>query len=385
MGRHLAANAISFLILGLIVLLGLITWGKDQYAGPGPLANTACFEVPSGSSFRRVSDRLADAGIISNATIFRIGANYQNRSDDLKAGSYLVEPGASMEEVVALVTSAGRSTCGSEVVYRIGVNSLTVQLREFDGAAGGYATRVEFSPETDAVPEEITEELAKAETRIRLAVAEGATNWQIAQALGKAEFLTGEVGELPEEGRLAPDSYEVRRGDSRASVIARMAEAQEGLIRAAWEEREADLPVESPEELLVLASIIEKETGVAEERGVVSSVFVNRLRQGMKLQTDPTVIYGITGGEGVLGRGLRRSELDRETPYNTYFIDGLPPGPIANPGRAALQAAANPDDTSYLFFVADGSGGHAFAETLEEHNANVARWREIEAERTEGE
>jgi UPF0755 protein len=160
-----------------------------------------------------------------------------------------------------------------------------------------------------------------------------------------------------------------------------MEDAQSIRLQEAWENRADDAPVETPEEALILASIIEKETGVAEERPLVASVFANRLRQGIKLQTDPTVIYGITKGEGVLGRGIRQSELRRETPWNTYVIDGLPPTPIANPGKAAIEAALNPDESDYIFFVADGTGGHAFAVTLDEHNANVARWRKIEAER----
>ncbi|MGB2200773.1 MAG: endolytic transglycosylase MltG, partial [Pseudooceanicola atlanticus] len=163
--------------------------------------------------------------------------------------------------------------------------------------------------------------------------------------------------------------------------IDRMETAQEVILEAAWVERADNLPYDTPEEALIMASIIEKETGVAEERDQVASVFINRLNQGMRLQTDPTVIYGITNGQGVLGRGLRQSELRGETPYNTYVIDGLPPTPIANPGRAAIEAAVNPSSTDFLFFVADGSGGHAFARTLAEHNENVARWRQIEAER----
>jgi UPF0755 protein len=202
----------------------------------------------------------------------------------------------------------------------------------------------------------------------------------VAEALRGVEVLDGEI-EVPAEGSLAPDSYEVVPGDTRQSVIDRMQEAQQVILAAAWEDRQPDLPIESPEEALILASIIEKETGVPEERGQVASVFVNRLRAGMRLQTDPTVIYGITEGRGVLGRGLRQSELRGATPYNTYVIEGLPPTPIANPGRASIEAALNPEETPYIFFVADGTGGHAFAETLDEHNRNVARWREIEAER----
>ncbi|MBZ0124221.1 MAG: endolytic transglycosylase MltG, partial [Roseovarius sp.] len=171
------------------------------------------------------------------------------------------------------------------------------------------------------------------------------------------------------------------KGDDRAALLERMTEVQKVRLAAAWEARDPDLPLETPAEVLILASLVEKETGVPDERGRVASVFVNRLKRGMRLQTDPTVIYGITGGQGVLGRGLRQSELRRATPYNTYVIEGLPPTPIANPGEASLMAAVNPDETDYLFFVADGSGGHAFAETLEEHNANVARWRQIESER----
>jgi UPF0755 protein len=170
------------------------------------------------------------------------------------------------------------------------------------------------------------------------------------------------------------------RGQERGALVAEMQTRQQSILAAAWASRQDGLPLASPEEALILASIVEKETGVADERPQVASVFVNRLRQGMRLQTDPTVIYGITRGEGTLGRGLRRSELDRTTPWNTYRIDGLPPTPIANPGRAAIEATLNPDDTPYVFFVADGTGGHAFAVTLADHNRNVARWREIEAQ-----
>ncbi|MGR3547140.1 MAG: endolytic transglycosylase MltG, partial [Roseovarius sp.] len=168
---------------------------------------------------------------------------------------------------------------------------------------------------------------------------------------------------------------------TRESVLTRMTEAQAVILAAAWQGRAEGLPLKSAEEALILASIIEKETGVADERRQVASVFVNRLNRGMRLQTDPTVIYGVTEGKGVLGRGLRQSELRGATPWNTYVIEGLPPTPIANPGRASIEAAVNPDSTDYVFFVADGTGGHAFAETLDEHNRNVARWRQIEAER----
>ena len=222
---------------------------------------------------------------------------------------------------------------------------------------------------------------AKSDTRFRVALAEGVTSWQVTESLKGMDVLDGTVEDIPAEGALAPDSYEVSPGDDRASVLARMAAAQETLLAAAWEARDADIPLANREELLILASIIEKETGVSSEREQVASVFVNRLNRGMKLQTDPTVIYGITKGQGVLGRGLRRSELRAETPWNTYVIPALPPTPIANPGRASLMAAGQPENTKFVFFVADGTGGHAFAETLDEHNRNVAKWRKIEAGR----
>ena len=204
--------------------------------------------------------------------------------------------------------------------------------------------------------------------------------WQIVDALKKADFLQGSLETVPPEGSLAPGGYEVERGTERGTVIAEMTEKQAAILAEAWAARAEGLPYDTPEEALIMASIIEKETGIAEERGQVASVFINRLQQGMRLQTDPTVIYGVTKGEGVLGRGLRQSELRRETPYNTYVIDGLPPTPIANPGLEAIKAAVNPEQTDYLFFVADGTGGHAFAQTLDQHNENVARWRAIEAE-----
>jgi UPF0755 protein len=211
--------------------------------------------------------------------------------------------------------------------------------------------------------------------------AEGRTSWEVVQALMAEDELTGEIAGIPPEGSLAPAGYDFQKGDTRESLLARMREQQERILAEAWESRAPDLPIETPEELLILASIVEKETGVAEERAEVAAVFVNRLRLGMRLQTDPTVIYGITEGQGSLGRGIRASELAAATPYNTYVIQGLPPTPIANPGRAAIEAAANPAISEYLYFVADGTGGHAFATTLEEHNANVVQWRRIEAER----
>jgi len=381
MWRHIASNAVTMLIIGLFLAGGVILWGKGQYTAEGPLSQAICLQVKSGSNFRRVSRDLEAQGAVSSASIFRIGADYADKTNQLKAGSFLLEPGVTMTEITDTITKGGASTCGTEVVYRIGVNRVSVQVRELDPATGRFAERAQFNPSEDDVPEIYTQTKAQGDTRFRIAMAEGVTSWQVTNALKGIDVLEGDPGAVPAEGALAPDSYEVRPGDDRATVLSRMAASQETLIAAAWESRDADLPIKTPEELLVLASIIEKETAVADERRQVASVFVNRLNKGMRLQTDPTVIYGITRGEGVLGRGLRRSELRRETPWNTYVIPALPPTPIANPGRASLMAAAQPDDSDYIFFVADGTGGHAFSVTLEEHNRNVAKWRQIEAER----
>ena len=293
----------------------------------------------------------------------------------------MVPEGASMAEIVDIVTRGGASTCGTEIVYRIGIRRTQVQVRKLDPATNRYVQTVAFVPAEEETPDAYTGPRAEQDARFRIALAEGVTTWQIVEALRAADFLKGEVTQMPSEGVLAPDSYEVRVGDSRASVLERMQVAQAEILDKAWADRAKGLPLSSKEEALVLASIVEKETGIAAERRQVASVFVNRLNQGIRLQTDPTVIYGITKGQGILGRGLRQSELRRKTDYNTYQIDGLPPGPIANPGKAAIEAALNPDDTDFIFFVADGTGGHAFAKTLAEHNANVTKWRAIEAER----
>ncbi|WP_127111741.1 endolytic transglycosylase MltG [Shimia sediminis] len=380
MWRHIASNAITLLIVVVFLLGGVILWGQSQYRAEGPLDSAICLRVDRGSNMSRVSQELEKQGAITNGSIFRIGSDYADKSDKLKAGSFLVPPGASMEEIADIVTRGGASTCGTEIVYRVGVTRQGVQVRELDPETGRFVEVAAFNPAEDEVPAVFTQVNQQPDTRYRISVAEGVTSWQVVDALKKIELLSGEVN-VPEEGTLAPDSYEVRAGDARSDVVQRMQAAQTVLVDAAWESRSDDTPLKTKEEMLILASIIEKETGVAEERRQVASVFTNRLDRGMKLQTDPTVIYGITKGEGVLGRGLRQSELRRETPWNTYVITGLPPTPIANPGRASLEAAVNPDETEYLFFVADGTGGHAFATTLSEHNANVRKWRQIEAER----
>lgn len=381
MWRHIVANFLTVLIVLLLAVGGAVSWAQRQYGGTGPLAAPVCLRVAPGDSFRKVSDALAAEGAISSGYIFRTGADLEGKAGSLKFGSYLIAPGASMQQIVEIVTAGGPSTCGSEVNFRIGVNATDVILRELDPATARYVERVKFDPAETAAPAEYLDAAGKPDVRLRVTLAEGATVWQVVEALKRADFLTGEVGELPAEGSLAPDSYEVTRGSTRAALLAEMMQRQEAVLAEAWAARADGLPYASPAQALVMASIVEKETGVPDERRQVASVFVNRLEQGIRLQTDPTVIYGVTEGKGVLGRGLRQSELQRETPYNTYLIDGLPPTPIANPGRDSIEAALNPADTNFIFFVADGSGGHAFAATLAEHNRNVERWRAIEAAR----
>lgn len=388
MGRHLAANGLTLLIVALVGMLLLLSWGTQQYKGEGPLARAVCLQVAPGSNMRGVSEELTGMGAISNPMIFRVAADYTGREDDLKAGSFLLQPGASMATILDIITRGGQSTCGTEIVYRVGVRDQRVEVREVLPATGNYEASLTFDPREGATPAAYQTARDEVGVRYRVVMAEGVTVADLASALQNADFLTGAPGSLPPEGMLAPDSYEVRAGDSRAGLIERMRAAQAARLAQAWESRAEDLPLESPQELLTLASIIEKETGIAEERGVIAGVFVNRLEQGMRLQTDPTIIYGITRGEGLLDRPIRRSDIDGVTErrmhggiaYNTYQIGGLPAGPIANPGIAALTAAARPDETDYLFFVADGTGGHAFAETAQEHNRNVAEYRRLQSE-----
>jgi UPF0755 protein len=383
MWRSVASNALTLFIVLLVVAAGVLAWGREEFNGAGPLAEPICFRVERGDSLSAVSRALETRGAVSDARIFRIGADYSDKAEGLKFGSYLLPPQASMAQVLDALTTAGQSTCGRDLNFRIGINSVDVVLSELDLASNRYTEIVKFDPATEAVPAEYLDAAEAPDLRWRVTLAEGVTSWQVVDALKRADFLEGTIEDVPPEGSLSPDSYEVDRGSDRAALIAEMTKRQMDVLARAWAERDEGLPYATPEEALVMASIVEKETGVAEERPQVASVFVNRLRQGMRLQTDPTVIYGITKGEGVLGRGLRQSELRRETPWNTYVIDGLPPTPIANPGQLSIEAALNPDQTQYLFFVADGTGGHAFAETLEAHNENVAKWRAIEAERGE--
>ncbi|OAN84454.1 branched-chain alpha-keto acid dehydrogenase subunit E2 [Jannaschia sp. EhC01] len=382
MWKHIAANGISFLIVVLIAAAAALGWGQRQWQGEGPLAQATFFEVEQGDTLSRVSERLEAAGAIRSATVFRVGVRAADRAGDLRFGNYEIPAGANMAQVLEIVTAGGPSSFRYRATYVLR-NSGTGQLRlsERNPTTGEVEEIVRFAYE-EGVPVEYANLVDEGTPMLyRLVIPEGLTSWQVVQGLMAADFLDGEIVDIPPEGMLAPTTIEVNRGDSRLELLAEMQTAQERILAEAWANRAEGIPISTPEEALILASIIEKETSVPEERGRVASVFTNRLNQGMRLQTDPTVIYGVTNGRGILGRGLRQSELRAETPWNTYVINGLPPTPIANPGQAAIEAAVNPDSTDFVFFVADGTGGHAFAVTLDEHNRNVARWREIEAER----
>lgn len=385
MWKHIASNALTFMIVALFLFGGVIVWGTKEYSAVGPLDEAICLQVAPGSNMRIVSDNLAEEDAISSPRIFRMGVDYSDMASQLKAGSFLVPAGSSMSEIVDIVTRGGQSTCGTEIVYRIGVTRLVAEVRELEPSTGRFIELASFEPEeVDEVPAAYQEIRESHDTQYRVVMAEGVTSWQVVQALNSLEFMEGTVTEIPAEGMLAPNSYQVHPGEQVADLLEKMESAQSRILAEAWASRAEGLPLASPEEALILASIIEKEASTSDERFDVASVFINRLNQGMRLQTDPTVIYGVTEGRGVLGRGLRQSELRTETPWNTYVISGLPATPIANPGATSIEAALNPSDTDFIFFVArtlDPSDGHNFAVTLEEHNANVAIYRQLEAER----
>ncbi|WP_306047855.1 endolytic transglycosylase MltG [Nioella sp. MMSF_3534] len=384
MWKHVAANGMSLLIVGFIAFAGAVAWGQRQFTTAGPLAEPTYFEVSRGESLASVSENLEAAGVISSATIFRLGARYTERAEDLRFGNYEIPAGVSMDEVMEILSSGGPSTFRYTATYVIrgGAGGGEMRLRERVPGTGEQVELATFEGGAELPADYVA--LVEAGTPIvyRVSVPEGLTVWQIVEGLRGADFLEDDVVELPAEGTLAPDTYEVSRGTLISEMLTDMADAQTGILLAAWAGRAENLPYDTVEEALIMASLIEKETGVADERGEIAGVFVNRLEAGMRLQTDPTIIYGESEGRGFLGRGIRQSELINDNnPWNTYRIDGLPPTPIANPGRAAIEAAVNPASTDYLFFVADGSGGHAFATSLAEHNENVQAWRAIEAAR----
>ncbi len=302
--------------------------GKTLFEREGPLKQTTSFVVRDGASLGSIANDLESAGIVTDSRIFRHASNVLLDGDSLKAGEYEIKAGSSMREIMLLLQS------GKSILY-----SFTAP--------------------------------------------EGLTVFQIFERLKNDEDLTGDLPEeLPPEGSLLPNTYKYSRGTTRQEIVDQMLAAQTRAVDRLWARRVDNLPIETKEEMVILASIVEKETGRADERPLVAGVFINRLNKGMRLQSDPTIIYGIFGGEGKpSGRPIYQSDLDKKTEYNTYQIDRLPPTPIANPGLQAMEAVINPSRTEDLFFVADGTGGHAFAKTLAEHNANVAAWRKIEAER----
>lgn len=329
-----AVKSLLSFIAGLF-LLSVVAIGAGGYFAwreatrTGPLTEDVVVLFEPGVSAATMAKQLQTAGAIRYPELFQAAARFRGDAPKLKAGEYRIPAGASVLDIIDLLVE------GKSILH--------------------YLT-----------------------------APEGRTTAQILALVAAEEALAGELTLTPNEGELLPETYAFTRGRTRDDLVSDMMKAQDALIAQLWDSRAQDLPFTTVEEAIILASIVEKETGVAEERPLIAAVFVNRLKKRMRLQSDPTIIYGLTKGEP-LGRGLRVSEIEGATPYNTYVIFGLPPTPIANPGRAAIEAVLNPADSDALYFVADGTGGHVFATTLEEHNRNVAEWRRIErAEREEG-
>jgi UPF0755 protein len=318
-------NAIITIILVLLLgSAGAYYYGMQKIEAPGPLVDDKVVNIPSRAGLADIADTLQREGVIDNNRWAFIGAVFALKArTELKPGEYAFQKNASLRSVIATMVDG-----------KVVQHSVTIP--------------------------------------------EGLTSEQIVGRLTDNDIFAGSINEIPREGTLLPETYKFPRGTTREQVIARMQQAQKRVVAEVWEHRSPDIPVKSPEQLVTLASIVEKETGKADERSRVAAVYVNRLKQRMKLQSDPTIIYGLVGGKGTLGRPIKRSEITQPSPYNTYVVDGLPPGPIANPGRASLEAAANPARTRDLFFVADGTGGHAFTETYGEHQKNVAKLRAME-------
>lgn len=318
--------------LAAMVIAGVgLIWIYHEFERAGPLTVSRTFGVPRGEGPIEIATRLEREGIISNRWAFVASHTLKKlasrgRAEHLKAGEYEFKKGASMSEVLAVLVE------GKSILLKI-------------------------------------------------TLPEGLTSAQIVERLKADENLSGEITQIPPEGSLLPDTYRFSKGMDRQELVERMQAEQKRYLAGIWEKRQPDLPISTPEEALTLASIVEKETGRADERERVAAVFVNRLRKGMRLQSDPTIIYGLVGGQGSLGRPITRSDIDSKTAYNTYQIKGLPPGPICNPGRSAIAATLDPAATADLYFVADGSGGHRFSENLKDHNAAVANWRKVEQER----
>jgi UPF0755 protein len=321
----IAGNAIITIILLAMIGGGAIyVYGRQKIEAPGPLQEDKVVNIPARAGMTDIADILQREGVIDNNRWAFIGSVFALKARaDLKPGEYSFQKNASLRDVI-----------GTIVEGKVVQHAVTIP--------------------------------------------EGLTSEQIVARLTENDIFAGPIREVPREGTLLPETYKFPRGTTREQVISRMQQAQKRVLAEIWERRNADIPVKTPEQLVTLASIVEKETGKPDERSRVAAVFVNRLRQKMKLQSDPTIIYGLAGGKGTLGRPIKRSEIQQPSPYNTYIVEGLPPGPIANPGRASLEATANPARTRDLFFVADGSGGHAFTETYDQHQKNVARLRAME-------
>jgi len=317
----LSTFLVVFLAVGL-VLAGLAYYGYETFKAPGLTEEETVVVIPRGSSLEDIAEVLTENGVISDPMVFGVAARLSEKARRLKAGEYAIPPAASMEAVLGILESG-------QTIAR----SLTVP--------------------------------------------EGLTSLEIVRLIREAPALVGDIAEVPPQGALLPETYHYSFGGDRAELLQRMSQAMERTLGELWEERQEGLPLKSPQEALALASIVEKETGIADERPLVASVFINRLRRGMPLQSDPTVIFALTEGEAPLGRALTRQDWRVEHPYNTYVIPALPPGPIANPGRAAIAAVLRPAESDYLYFVAAGDGGHAFAKTLRQHNRNVRAWRRI--------
>lgn len=330
--RHpivIAGNAVFTIVIILAIVTGLtLAIGKQRFDGPGPLEQDRVVNIPARSGMRDIAEILQREGVIDQPWVFMGGVFVLKARDELKAGEYLFPRHASLRDVVDTILE------GKVVLHQ-------------------------------------------------LTIPEGLTSEQVVARLLENDILSGTLREMPREGTLLPETYKFSRGFTRDQLVGRMQQTQQRILNEAWERRSPDLPIKTKEQLLVLASIIEKETSRSDERTRVAAVFMNRLRYRMKLQSDPTIIYGLVGGKGTLGRPIMRSEIEQPTPYNTYVIEGLPPGPIANPGRASIEAAANPSRTKELYFVADGAGGHTFSENLEQHQRAVGRLRQSEQQARE--
>jgi UPF0755 protein len=322
-GISSVSGFLTFVLLGALATAGGLAWLLMDARNPGPLGTDKVVQIAREDDGGSIADQLERAGVIDSAMWFNILTLLDGNRGGLKRGEYEFKAGISMTELEQELLS------GKVVLHPI-------------------------------------------------TFPEGLTSDQFVQRLRENDVLLGEVRESPREGSLLPETYKFARGETRQALLSLLAKAQAKTIEEIWAKRASDLPIKSPGELVTLASIVEKETGKPEERARVAGVFVNRLQKHMKLQSDPTIVYGLVLGKGTLGHPITKAELDQPTPYNTYLIDGLPPGPICNPGKAALEAAANPARTKELYFVADGTGGHVFAETLDQHLKNVARWRQIE-------